>query len=90
MARETLTMTHGRFATGFAHFIGALGIATTCALPALADSGHEQMAHEQNVALTAEQKHRAATLLDIVRDATRRFQNVSQAEAEGTTSCSAA
>jgi hypothetical protein len=52
-------------------------------LPALADSGHEQMAHAQNTQITPEQKRRQTTLLEIVRDNTRRFQNVSQAEAEG-------
>ena len=73
----------GRFAAGFSYLIGALGIASTCSLPALADSGHAQMAHAQNMESTPEQKRRASTLLEIVRDATRRFQNVSQAEAEG-------
>jgi len=76
-------MMHRRFAAGSSFLIGALGIASTCSLPALADNGHEQMAHAQNAQVTPEQKRRAATLLEIVRDATRRFQNVAQAEAEG-------
>lgn len=72
-----------RFAAGASPLIGALGIVGICALPARADSGHAEMAHTQSMELTLEQKHRASRLLEIVRDATRRFQNVQQAEAEG-------
>jgi len=55
-------------------------------LPALAHDGqsHDEQAHGQTQGeMTPDQRRRASALLRIVRDATQRFQNVAQAEAEG-------
>jgi len=54
-----------------------------CSLPALADDAHAHVPSAQSEASTPDQKRRASALLEIVRDATRRFKEVSEAESEG-------
>jgi hypothetical protein len=74
----------GRFAAGLSSLIGTLGVTMgTYSSAALADDAHAHMAPVQSEELTRDSKRRSGALLQIVRDATRRFQSVSQAEAEG-------
>jgi hypothetical protein len=80
-------MKSGRFtnfrglATKYA-VIAALAI-TVQPWRAMAQQEHSQMGAAQNQEQTSEQRNQAATLLNTVRQATARFQNVRAAEAEG-------
>jgi hypothetical protein len=76
-------MKSGRFTARLAALAGALGLVGLCAGPALADDAHPHGAAPQSQDFSKDKHNRDGTLLQIVRDATRRFQNVHVAEAEG-------
>ena len=68
-----------RFATKFHYSMVAFILMSICwGQPAMAQAGHT---HTDEI--TASQKSQAATLVDIVRQSTARFRDVSVAEAEG-------
>lgn len=60
----------------------ALVLLSACPLRPLAQDGHTNTVTEQTRELTAQQESNQGTLLRIVRDATVRFQDVSEAERE--------
>jgi len=66
------------FAMKFHYSVIALILMTVCSQPAMAQAGHSHTS-----AMTASQKSQADTLVDIVRESTARFRDVSVAEAEG-------
>jgi hypothetical protein len=72
----------GSFA-GLPALTGALSLTALC-LTAVADAGHAQaFGAAKREERTTEQEGKGSELLQIVRDATRRFKDVQQAEAEG-------
>jgi hypothetical protein len=73
----------GRLPARLPALVGALGLVGACSLPALADDAHAHSAAPQSQDFSKDQPKRSSELLQIVRDATRRFQNVHEAEAEG-------
>ena len=72
-------MKAGRFSTQLASLMVAVIFMSVCALRVVAQVGHSHTRTGQ----TQDQKKKAGALIKIVRDATERFQDVTQAEAEG-------
>jgi hypothetical protein len=70
-----------RAAKHFQHCMLGLVLMSVCPLGALAQAGHAHPATTQEP--TSAQKSRASALIQIVRDSTERFQDVTQAEKEG-------
>jgi len=67
-----------RFATQFQYIMAALAVASLCSVSAPAQSG---TTHEATTA--ASQSGQAATLVQVVRDATERYKDVNAAKADG-------
>lgn len=67
-----------RFQMKFNYSMIVVVLMMSCYVPAIAQAGHS---HSDE--MTSSQKSQAATLLDIVRQSTARFKDVSAAEAEG-------
>jgi hypothetical protein len=63
----------------------AFALMIVCSLRALAQDVHSHTHTQQNQEATQDQKDQAVTLLQIIRNSTARFQDVSVAEAEGYT-----
>ena len=72
----------GSFAIRLPPLIGAIGFMGLCSSTALADAAHAHLTPAQSESLTTDQKRKGSEVLQVVRDATRRFKVVSQAEAE--------
>ena len=70
----------GRFTTRLAYLMLAVVFMSVGSWRALAQAGHS---HAQAQKQTQDQAKKAGALLKIVRDATERFQDVNEAEAEG-------
>ena len=70
----------GRFTTRLAYLMLAVVFMSVGSWRALAQAGHS---HAQSQQQTQGQAKKAGALLKIVRDATERFQDVNEAEAEG-------
>ena len=73
----------GSIAAGLPALTGVLSLMSLCSLTVLADDAHTHLAAAQSEERTTDQKGRGSELLQIVRDATRRFKDVQAAEAEG-------
>jgi len=73
----------GSIAAGLLALAGVLGLMALCSLTVLADDAHAYVAVAQSEERATDQKGKGSELLQIVRDATRRFKNVEEAEAEG-------
>jgi hypothetical protein len=74
----------GRFAKQMQFsMMGALLVLGAGASRALAQDGHSHVVTAQHQEQTPEQKARESALVSVVREATRRFQDVRVAEAEG-------
>lgn len=56
---------------------------SSCPLPILAQYAHSHATTAQHQVQTPEQKSKASALIQIVRESTERYQNVSAAEADG-------
>ena len=80
--QHTIQQKTGRFATRI-HSMLALAVLTVGASCAVAQNGHSQMAPTHLNQTTREQQAKANELVQIVRNATERFKNVSAAMAEG-------
>ena len=77
-----IPMKFGALATCFHRSLIALVLLSVCPLRALAQDGHSHTTTQQNQELTTEQQSNQSGLLKIVRVATARFQDVSEAERE--------
>ena len=66
----------GSIAAGLPALAGVLGLMGPCSLTVRADDAHAHLAVAQSEERTTDQKGRGSELLQIVRDATRRFKNV--------------
>jgi hypothetical protein len=73
----------GSIATGLPALTGVLSLMGLCSSTVLADDAHAHTAVAQSEERTTDQKGKGSELLQIVRDATRRFKDVQAAEAEG-------
>src|SRR4051794_24084025 len=80
--QHTIQQKTGRFATRI-HSMLALAVLTVGASCAVAQNGHSQMAPTPMRQMTRDQQAKANELVQVVRDATERFKNVSAAIAEG-------
>jgi hypothetical protein len=72
-----------RFTRRFHYSTIALALMSVGPLSALAQDGHSHLQTPQANELTPDQKSKASALLQKVREATERFQNVEVAEANG-------
>jgi hypothetical protein len=81
--QEASTMKLGRLATQFQSSMIALALMGVCSSGAVAQEGHSHTMTSQQNELTTAQKREASALIKIVREATDRFHNVAQAQAEG-------
>jgi hypothetical protein len=72
-----------RFATQLPCSVIALVLMNVCPSPTMAQDGHAHMATPQQQETTPEEQSDANTLLQVVRDSTERFKDVSVAKAEG-------
>src|SRR3954470_21883239 len=81
--QHTIHPKTGRFATRIQYSMLALAVLTVGASCAVAQNGHSQMAPTPMRQMTREQQAKANELVQVVRDATERFKNVSAAMAEG-------
>ncbi|HEY7096040.1 MAG TPA: hypothetical protein VH437_04905 [Terriglobales bacterium] len=71
-----------RFATHVHHSLVAIALLSICPLPAMAQTDHSHTLPMQGNS-TADQQSQASALLRIVREATEKFKDVSEAEKEG-------
>ena len=73
-----------QFATQFQYFmIPALVLMSVWSSRALAQNGHSHTLTTQHQEMTQDQQSKASALIKIVRDATERFKDVTEAEKEG-------
>jgi len=73
----------GRFATRFQYCMFALVLMSVGSVRAMAQAGHSHTMTPQQHEMTPGQASGASALIQIVRDSTERFKDVSVAEAEG-------
>ena len=79
----TLVTKVRQFALQFRYFLISLVLLNISPLYGLAQDGHSHTLPPQHQELTPEQQNRQSALLKMVRDATERFKDVREAEAEG-------
>ncbi|MDQ1471945.1 MAG: hypothetical protein QOJ99_3425 [Bryobacterales bacterium] len=72
-----------RFATNIQYSVIAIVLISVGPSRALAQDGHSHMPTSQQSEMTREQRNNAGALVQIVRQSTERFKNVSAAVAEG-------
>ena len=77
----TVQRTLRKFASQYQYIVLALVLITVCSLNTLAQDNHAHAAQQHE--MTPEQQSKAGALINVVRNATARFQDVSVAEAEG-------
>lgn len=79
----TINMKIRRFATPFQYSVSAVVLMSVCSSGALAQDGHSHTPTPQKQEMTQAQQSNAGALLQIVRNSTERFKDVSVAQAEG-------
>jgi hypothetical protein len=80
---RTLAIRLRQFATRFQYAVIALGLMSVGPLSAVAQDSHSHTLTPQHNQMTPDQANKVSALIQIVRDATARFKDVSVAEAEG-------
>ncbi len=80
---HTLAKIVRQAATRFQYVVIALGLMSVGSWSALAQGGHSHTLTPQHNQITPDQANNAGALIQIVRDSTARFKDVTVAEAEG-------